>query len=195
MRGIAEALSVHGALSYEALSVLVFGHGFTISDRASLSRAVRAMERKGEVKIFHDLMVQCAARADFDHNRDLSWEERDWEIRRAHSVHVEEARRAAAAVVPSTGGRPVDIARTSRAELLRQDPSYGDRQDCLSCGASYRDCFLAGDNYDRITKTWTRLPTQCCFECFHREIERLPAARFSSNGHHPRVRPAFPRRY
>jgi hypothetical protein len=215
MRGIAEALAQYGALSYEALSALVFGHGFTIPDRSSISRAARAMERKGEVKIFLDFMVTCVARADFDHNRDLAWQERDWGIRRSHGVHVEEARRVAAAAMPGAVDRTAEIAHTSRAELLRQDPSYGDHQDCLSCGMPYAECFVQRDLHVHgapghpspcaCTKRvsywgdgspceywWDGEPAQCCQECFHKPIKI--AVRFSSNGQHP-ARPAFPRRY
>jgi hypothetical protein len=188
MRGIAEALAQHGALSYEALSALVFGHGFTIPDRSSISRAARAMERKGKVVIFLDMMVTCVARADFDHIRDLSWEERDWEIRRAHGAHVEEARRVAAAAKPGAVVRLPEAAKLSRAELLRQDPSYGDRQDCTSCGMSYAECFLLGDNIHK-PGPWDGSPYWCCFECFHKPIKIAP--RFSSNGHHPQRHAAW----
>jgi hypothetical protein len=204
MRGITEALAQHGALSYKALSILVFGEGFTIPDRSSISRAARAMERKGEVVVFLDAVVTCVARVDFDHIRDRSWVERDWEICRGHSVQVEEMRQAAAAVVKPAAPEAAPI---SRAELLRQDPRFGDHQDCMSCGMSYAECFVQydlhvhkapghpspcactprfgfwGDGTPTPVHWWDGEPDRCCWHCFHREIKIAP--RFSSNGHHP----------
>jgi hypothetical protein len=81
MQGITDALAEHGALGYEALCVLIFGDAFTIPDRNSMSRSIRLLEKKGEVKIFWDRLVQCVRRADFDYVRDPSWQAADWAIR------------------------------------------------------------------------------------------------------------------
>jgi hypothetical protein len=170
MQGVSDALAEHGALSYEALTILIFGPDFTFADRNSAGRAIRAMERKGEVKIFYDLMTACVRRADFD--LDNTWQQADWTIRRDRRAKADEARSQTNGEIPhcddATASPVVDrlaeIERMSRTEMIMQDPSIGDRQDCDSCGMPYAECFVLRDTTPPGVMHW------CCFECYHEPL-------------------------
>jgi hypothetical protein len=57
---ILQTLAEWPDLDYGELCLLIFGEGFTVSDRTSTARAIRSLERQGKVETyFWGASVQC----------------------------------------------------------------------------------------------------------------------------------------
>jgi hypothetical protein len=156
MTGIRDALAEHGKLSYRQLCYMLYGPESTDADRASMARAIRQLMAKGAVISYFEAGSRVV---DGQHVESGMW------VRRPDVPHVP-ADRFFPLPTDGDGSRP-RIGDMSRAELLEFDPRYGDREDCLSCGMRYQDCFLLGDNMHK-PGPWDGSPYRCCFECFHR---------------------------
>jgi hypothetical protein len=186
MTGISDALTEHGKLSYSQLCYMLYGPKSTDADRASMARAIRQLAARDEVVSYFET---GAFDVDGQHVETGMW------VRRPDVAYAESRRFFELPTKePSRAGM-------SRAELLRQDPSYGTRhQDCMSCGMPYSECFVQhdlhvhgapghpspcactprfgfwGDGTPTPVHWWDGEPDRCCWHCFHHEIERASAA-------------------
>lgn len=163
-RRILAALA-NGPATYDTLSVALFGPGWDHGQRANMLRSI------GSLSLRHLVEVQPA------------WVWLPEERSNLLAVALPGTPRAAERPPVNGHATAVDSTeiRLSCAELLRQDPSIGNREDCLSCGDPYADCFLRGDNAHSgdgshvsywgdgtpVYSRWNGLPTQCCNGCFH----------------------------
>jgi hypothetical protein len=156
MTGVRDALAMHGKLSYAQLAHMIYGPEFTDADRASMARAIRQLVAKGEVVSYFEAGSRLI---------DGQWVESGMWVRRPDVPHVATPRFHE---LPAANGENGALRRMelSRAELLTLDPSYGDHDDCQSCGMPYSECFLLGDNLPKAGP-WNGEPVRCCFECFH----------------------------
>jgi hypothetical protein len=183
MTGVRDLLAEHGKLSYADLAHMIYGPGFSDADRASMARAIRQLVSKGEVISYYEPGSRLV---------EGQWVETGMWVRRPDVAHIETPRFHD--LPSSETGDPRWTEGMSHAQLLRQDPTYGDRRDCQECGRDYASCFALADNHHTgdgshvsywgdgtpVYSDWSGSPVQCCVGCFHRELASPLRA---TNGH------------